>query len=71
MPWAMRSLNDVVAANSASRCTGLWSPDTSAKAAMVASVTVCDRSAVWPMDRSSSFKPDKPRPFEKALLLLA
>jgi hypothetical protein len=39
MPWAMRSRNMLLAANSASRCTGLWSPDIAANSWMSRSST--------------------------------
>src|SRR5918912_762868 len=39
-PWAMRPLKGVVWANTSSVCSGLKSPDTPAKAATSASVTV-------------------------------
>ncbi|MCY1465449.1 hypothetical protein D9M71_835920 [compost metagenome] len=53
MPWAMRSLNRVPAAYSASRCTGLRSPETAANSWMWRSSTVVEKVAFWPTSRAS------------------
>src|SRR5689334_7494525 len=57
MPWAMRSPNAVVAANSAFRCTGLVSVLTAVNIRMSASVIVLPVLAVMPVCRSSKKVP--------------
>ena len=52
MPWAMRSLKGVPAANSASRWTGLRSPDMAANSWMSRSSTRFSKLAVWPTSRA-------------------
>ena len=53
MPWAMRWPNRVVRAKPSCRWIGLVSPETPAKAAMSASVTVLPNIADMPTLRSS------------------
>src|SRR6185437_6354568 len=65
----MRPLNGVVAAKASSRCSGLSSPETAAKASMSASDTWCTRSALWPTLRSSSFSSATGPPPSSAPLL--
>src|SRR5450830_426175 len=57
MPWAMRPLNAVVAANSSLMWMALMSPDTPANITMSASVMVLEKVAFIPTRRSSMSYP--------------